>query len=177
MRLVEIIAAPPQSIPLSGQGLVAIYPRVNEKQPAVLGIGRPPECAEELDMAGVVVPPHAGVFSALGLLLSPSRVDVSRSALYGDEDVARLARDVKALIATAIDDFAAMDAAATPDIEIKLDARYLGQSHEISGDYGVGTGWDVLAGDFHRLHERRYGFSRFGEAIEVRASFVARRFA
>ena len=37
--------------------------------------------ARRLGMAGVVVPAHAGVFSALGLLLAPPRVDVSRSVL------------------------------------------------------------------------------------------------
>ncbi len=35
--------------------------------------------AKRLDMPAVVIPPHAGVFSALGLLLSPGRHDLART--------------------------------------------------------------------------------------------------
>ena len=41
--------------------------------------------ARRLEMDGVIVPPFAGVFSAVGLLLAPPRADAARTVLLGDE--------------------------------------------------------------------------------------------
>ena len=115
--------------------------------------------ARSLDMAGVIIPPHSGVFSAAGLLLSPPRVDLAQSRLIrqGDEldpAFARLAHEARARL---------------PDgsIETLADIRYVGQSHEITVPYAVGDGWDVLNRRFQRLHRTRNGFDRPGDPIEV----------
>jgi N-methylhydantoinase A len=124
--------------------------------------------ARALDMAGVVVPAHSGVFSALGLLLSPPRVDEARSVLLGSGD-AGLNREVAAVASAAA---RRLPGAAVTSL---VDVRYLGQSHELTIPYSVGDGWDRLAERFHATHLDRNGFQRPGdpiEAVTVRAAAV-----
>ena len=115
--------------------------------------------ARSLGMAGVIIPAHSGVFSALGLLLSPPRVDVARSVLLRgaaqlDEAVAAVATDAR-------------DRLPSGAIETLADVRYLGQSHEVTVPYEQGEGWERLAERFHDTHRDRNGFSRPGDPIEV----------
>lgn len=129
--------------------------------------------ARRLDMAGVVIPPFAGVFSAVGLLLAPPRADLARSVLVAEGDAAeldaeagRVAADASALLGT--------DTAA---VSVIADVRYLGQSHETSVSYRPGEGWRELAERFHRAHRQRNGFDRPDDPIEVvtvRAEVVER---
>ncbi|MEN8113997.1 MAG: hydantoinase/oxoprolinase family protein [Actinomycetota bacterium] len=115
--------------------------------------------ARSLGMAGVIVPPHGGVFSAAGLLLSPPRIDTARSALLSDdvlldEIVAAVAGDAKSRLPGGT-------------VETLADVRYLGQSHEVTVPYSPGDGWATLAARFHGLHHERNGFSRPDDPIEV----------
>jgi N-methylhydantoinase A len=120
--------------------------------------------ARQLDMAGVIVPPHAGVFSALGLLLAPPRSDAVMGALLepgGDLDAA-----VDSVRTTAVSDLS--NAGSAPvSVECTVDVRYRGQSHETSITYGQGDGWGVLADRFHIAHFDRNGFARTSDPIEV----------
>jgi N-methylhydantoinase A/oxoprolinase/acetone carboxylase beta subunit len=104
--------------------------------------------AAGLGMSTVIVPPRAGVFSAVGLLCAPRRHEVVRSVGRGGVDGAR--RD-------------ALDAARAlggPDAALStmFDCRYAGQSHEITV---------VSVDGFEAEHERRNGFRRDGVTIEV----------
>jgi N-methylhydantoinase A len=120
--------------------------------------------ARRLDMAGMIVPLHAGVFSALGLLLSPPRQDWARTVLASEaasvdgalkvlEQIAR-----RRLIEDGVERIA---------VRSSVDVRYRGQSHEITVDYEPGDGWEVLAGRFHSSHARRNGFARTEDPIEA----------
>lgn len=131
--------------------------------------------ARRLDMAGVLVPARAGVFSALGLLLSPPRIDVARSVLLTRADWEQLDAAVRSLAAAAEAELQAAGADAEV-VSTFVDARYLGQSHELTVPYAAGDGWDVLGARFHRLHGDRNGFSRPTdpiEAVTVRAEAAA----
>jgi len=120
--------------------------------------------ARRLDMAGVIVPRHAGVFSALGLLLSPPRLEGARTVMTEDQDHMD---DV--LVAVAEQATAALESSGVPQVEVltAVDVRYRGQSHELAVDYQAGEGWDALAGRFHRLHVERNGFARPEDPIEA----------
>jgi N-methylhydantoinase A len=130
--------------------------------------------ARRLDMAGVIVPPYSGIFSALGLLLSPPRADAALSVRLDDGE--RLDAEITAVIAVAEQRLAAggsTSAAATAH----TDVRYLGQSHETTVPYAVGDGWDNLVGRFHQMHQERNGFARPDDPVEVvtvRADAVGR---
>ncbi len=130
--------------------------------------------ARRLDMAGVIIPPFSGVFSALGLLLSPPRADAARSNLLESGEM--LDSEVDAVIAMAEGRLVAggADVAATSSF---ADVRYYGQSHETTVPYAPGDGWDEMLGRFHAMHQERNGFARVGDAVQVvtvRAESVGR---
>jgi N-methylhydantoinase A len=116
--------------------------------------------ARSLGMSGVIIPAHSGVFSALGLLLSPPRVDEARSVLLraGDEDLDAEVASVGAEAARLLPDAA---------VSTLVDVRYLGQSHELTVPYRDGEGWERLAERFHAAHLERNGFNRPDDPIEA----------
>ncbi|MET1002105.1 MAG: hydantoinase/oxoprolinase family protein [Acidimicrobiia bacterium] len=99
--------------------------------------------ADALGMPAVIIPPRAGVASAVGLLCSPRRQEVVQSAPADPADVA--ARAVARVGVGA-------------DVEIAYDCRYVGQSHELTV---------AEPGDFPAEHERRNGHARPGAPVEV----------
>jgi len=121
--------------------------------------------ARRLEMAGLVIPAHAGVFSALGLLLAPPRVDVARSVTVGDG--AAFDAAIAGVMAQAAEELAATSPGTRPQVTAYADTRYRGQSHETSVPYRPGEGWACLAARFHRAHRQRNGFDRPGDPIEV----------
>ncbi len=110
--------------------------------------------ADALGMATVLVPPRAGVLSAVGILGSARQHDVVRT-WPGRTDHDGLA--------AAIDELSSEAAAAlgsTDDVEVtaELDCRYVGQSHELR----------VPSVDaFEAEHERRNGYARPNTPVEV----------
>jgi N-methylhydantoinase A/oxoprolinase/acetone carboxylase beta subunit len=107
--------------------------------------------ADRLGMRAVVVPPRAGVFSAVGLLCAPEQRELVQSwatpcateGLAGAR--ADLADRVRALLPGG-------------HVTSWLDCRYAGQSHEL-------TVAEIAA--FPAEHERRNGFARPGAPVEV----------
>ncbi len=127
-----------------------------------------------LGMASVIVPNHAGVFSAVGLLLSPTRVDVTVPSLdLEPDDVDRLsARATEA----ASEQFTAAVGSTPEAVELVAMARYAGQSHELAVPIDRAGGGDRLVESFGFVHEQRNGFQRQGDPVElvaVRATATA----
>jgi N-methylhydantoinase A/oxoprolinase/acetone carboxylase beta subunit len=110
--------------------------------------------ADALEMPVVIVPPRAGVLSAVGLLCSPGQAHVVESWPHPG-DATGLADAVDRL-ATVVRE--RMVAAGGVTVHTAVDCRYAGQSHEL-------TVPDVAS--FHAEHERRNGFSRPGAPVEV----------
>jgi len=109
--------------------------------------------AEALGVAAVIVPAGAGVLSAVGLLTSPRRREVVRSwPTPGDLD--GLDDALGALAVSA----GAEIGAPSADVATFVDCRYHGQSHELT----VPT-----VDDFAAEHERRNGYRRDGDRVEV----------
>ena len=115
--------------------------------------------ARRLEMPRMLVPPHAGVFSALGLLLSPPRGDAARSVLLVPADGDRLDR--------AVDEVAKAVRRPGRVVRTLVDARYVGQSHETTVEWAPGDRWDHLVETFHNEHRVRNGFARIGDPVEV----------
>ena len=115
--------------------------------------------ADRLGLAAVVIPPRAGVLSAVGILAAPVQHDRVRTwPTPADHEglagaLAELGREtVAALVADAgggVDDV---------ELVLALDARYEGQSHELRVD--------ALA-DFPERHRRHNGYDRPGHPVEV----------
>jgi N-methylhydantoinase A/oxoprolinase/acetone carboxylase beta subunit len=110
--------------------------------------------AEAVGMGAVVVPPRAGVLSAVGLLCSPRQRDLVRSwPAPGDHSGLPAARAGLAEQART-----AVGADAEVDVATFVDCRYAGQSHELT----VAT-----VEDFDEEHRRRNGYARPGAPVEV----------
>jgi len=134
--------------------------------------------ARSLDMAGVIIPPYAGILSALGLLLSPPRVDAARSVLLLEADDAALEAAVASVRGEAVARFEeAAGRSESAGVTCRVDVRYRHQSHELTVPYLQGDRWDDMAARFHELHRVRNGFARVtdpAEVVTVRAEAVGR---
>ena len=122
------------------------------------------ELAESLGIPRVVVPAHAGVLSALGMLVADCVRDYSASLLDKDAGAVfdRLAR-------TAASD---MRRQGFPEFDLvrTLDMRYEGQSYEINVP-------ESRRREFNEIHEKRYGYrhpDRAFEAVTARVRAVGR---
>jgi N-methylhydantoinase A/oxoprolinase/acetone carboxylase beta subunit len=112
------------------------------------------ELAERLEIPAVIVPRHAGVLSALGMLVADCVRDYSQSVL------ARPAATAFAeLEARAAEDFADQGFGEVV-YERSVDLRYRGQSYEIT------TPWRQRE-KFHDLHRQLYGYDHRGRQVEL----------
>lgn len=103
----------------------------------------------------VLVPPLAGVLSAVGLLAAPVRADRSRTA----------PTPLSELDPTLFDDLAAAAVeevawAGSPVVSLSIDCRYDGQSHELHVPVAASDPPAAVARRFAAEHERRNGFTR-----------------
>lgn len=122
--------------------------------------------ARSLGMEGVVVPPHGGVFSALGLLLAPPRSDVAVSVL-GSEFTIETVTDAFDRVSDRARSTLEAAGHRVARIESVVDVRYRGQSHEIGVPFAKGDSIEGIVGAFHEAHRRRNGFIRPDDPVEV----------
>ena len=127
-----------------------------------------PFLAEGLGIAEVLVPPSAGAFSALGLILADFRHDLIQSVMKLASHMDResleeafLALEGEASRLLSSEGFAAEQMA----VERQLDLRYLGQSYEIA--VPVLQTLESTLSSFHLRHRETYGYAAEAEPIEV----------
>jgi N-methylhydantoinase A/oxoprolinase/acetone carboxylase beta subunit len=123
------------------------------------------EIAARLDISTVIVPRHAGVLSALGMVLADVTKDYSASVLKASSEVtvAALAKRLAALVARAHSDLTAEGFPKRRQvIERRLDVRYVGQSYEITVPFDR-----EYRSTFDREHHRRFGYSNPDRPTEV----------
>jgi N-methylhydantoinase A len=120
--------------------------------------------ARRLGIRRVLVPPHSGVFSALGLLLATPRADAARTVMLSDGD-SRLGASLSEVGGEAIERFGAMFGRGPEMVSLTADMRYVGQSHELEVP-AVGD-WASIDVAFHTAHRERFGFDRPSETTEL----------
>jgi len=123
------------------------------------------EIAQELQMATVMVPRHAGVLSALGMLVADVTRDYSASVLRPSTTVTL--KDLEAicapLVATAREELSVEGFGPRQQVITRsVDVRYVGQSFEIT----LPLTKDYRA-RFDREHGRTYGYANPARATEV----------
>jgi N-methylhydantoinase A len=123
--------------------------------------------ARALEVRRVVIPPFTGVFSALGLLLSPQRVDSARTVQIGASEAEVLPKVAGDLAEEARARYVDDTGRQPEGVSIVVDMRYAGQSHETPVAYQRSDGWDALSDRFHATHARRNGFARRADPVEV----------
>jgi N-methylhydantoinase A len=114
-------------------------------------------------MTRVLVPPHAGVLSALGLAVAPERRTAIGSVMARLDDMSREA------LASLFERLASRNGSA-PNVQHVARMRYRGQGHELEIVYDPGMPPSALGERFAAMHLRRYGFQ-----LPVRVEIVSVR--
>lgn len=129
--------------------------------------------AEELGMAGVIVPLHSGVYSAMGLVMSDVKHDYIRSRL---SNLARTeAQSVEGeFVALAQNAVAELNAegfgVADIVLERALDLRYAGQGYEITmpvPDELTDSALEDVRRQFDEAHRQMFGHTAPDEPVEI----------
>jgi N-methylhydantoinase A len=137
------------------------------------------ELADELGIGQVVVPPHPGLFSSVGLLFTDLRYDRVRGLVRRLEEI-----DLAGAEAT----FAEMEKEASAELARdgvpperaslirSMDLRYSGQGFELTVPASRPFGHEASTGAanaFHARHRERYGYAAETEPLEVVALRLA----
>lgn len=126
------------------------------------------ELARELGILRVIIPPEAGNFSAIGMLLADIRLDESRTFLRPlapetmaefDRSFAAMEKDIEASLRK---DFG--DVAAT--LERSAELRFVGQYHTVRVPVR-GLDCDALQSTFHDIYRGRYGHAMERSPAEI----------
>jgi N-methylhydantoinase A/oxoprolinase/acetone carboxylase beta subunit len=123
------------------------------------------ELAGSLDIRTVLIPEHAGVLSALGMLLADYTKQYSRALLRRLDSIAEDELDglFEPMMRAARDDLHAGGFSDnSPDLQRSLDMRYIGQSYEITVPFA--PGYRV---SFDDMHQRRYGYHDTKRPCEI----------
>jgi len=124
-----------------------------------------PFLAKLLNIPKVLIPPNPGILSALGMLLADVIKDYSLTVMKRQFDASseELSGSFLALEQRAIQDLAREGIAEKNVIlERSLDMRYEGQSYEIIVPFDGDP-----VGNFHRLHEKTYGYRNEHKSVEI----------
>ena len=128
------------------------------------------QIAAELGIDSVVVPPAPGVFSAYGGLCSALFREVMETALV---PLTETSLDVLERQASAFGDRLSAEFedegadAACLRFHRELDARYLGQAHEITISFPVDATLERITGLFEEEYEREFGRLDRQKSIEI----------
>jgi N-methylhydantoinase A len=125
--------------------------------------------AEELQLAGVIVPATPGVLSALGLTLGERRFEIAQSMIRPLQSL------LEPELQDAFDDLRARSLKDWSTVETYCDLRYRGQSFELEIPYSGLEPLAALETRFHHEHELAYGYSSPSSAVELVALRVAMR--
>jgi len=126
--------------------------------------------ARALGIRRVIVPPAAGVFSALGLLFSPIELALSQAFPRSAHECTplQLQAAFEALEQRAVQQLS--HPRPRVDLQRQMDVRYAGQAFELTVDLPAGpiaaaTITDAIEA-FERDHERTYGHRLEGESLK-----------
>jgi len=140
--------------------------------------------AQQLGVAGVLVPPGPGVLCAMGVLVNDLQADVSRTRIVNEiaaecSAVAdRCYRDLEERARLA---FARQPDGARVTLHRTADVRYLGQNHELTVEAPAGlfdeTALAAVKDNFHAAHRELFGYASLDKKIELVTFRVRARLA
>ena len=120
--------------------------------------------ARSLGMPTVIVPPNPGIFSAVGMILADVVKDYSITVMLRERETGyeQLRELFSPLVERALEEMGSEGFKEEEiTLELSLDMRYEGQSYEISVPFS-----EDYVEDFHRAHERHYGY-RHRREVEI----------
>ncbi|MDG2090179.1 MAG: hydantoinase/oxoprolinase family protein [Gammaproteobacteria bacterium] len=133
--------------------------------------------ANALGMGQALIPRHAGVFSALGMLMAPVKRNLSQSyqCLLSDSNEKTIEEHYSEMEAHALQELNQEQINSSNTlIEYSVDIRYSGQSSSLNLNW---KGLKATAHDFHNLHKKRYGhqLQTEPELVNLRVSVKAQK--
>ncbi|WP_417371787.1 hydantoinase/oxoprolinase family protein [Gelidibacter japonicus] len=122
------------------------------------------DLARELQVSELIIPPHAGVFSAFGMLMSDIRRDYIRTnviTLTNDQKLI-IEKEFKDIENEALSNFE-LDGYGLDDIKFTYyaDLRYAGQEHYVKvllENFSSSTPLKEIISHFHKEHKKHYSF-------------------
>ncbi|NOZ31363.1 MAG: hydantoinase/oxoprolinase family protein [Crenarchaeota archaeon] len=126
------------------------------------------EIAEEINVSRIIIPPYAGVFSALGLLVADYKHSFHTAVVRPVDQISE--EELEALYQS-LEEKASklLDSEGVPEDKRRfiryVEAKYWGQAYTLRLPYRDSL--EKLIEEFHELHMARYGFSNPKERIEV----------
>jgi N-methylhydantoinase A len=129
--------------------------------------------ADENHIVTTLIPPSAGTFSAMGLLVTDLKREYTKTMiqLATEADPEQLNAAYSALEQAGASDLAGQGIAPDEMVVLRqMDMRYCGQSFELTVDVSTGSLEPAelarLVAQFHESHERVYGHSAEEEPVE-----------
>jgi N-methylhydantoinase A len=126
--------------------------------------------AEELGIDEVIVPPSAGMISALGLLVAPlqrtrTATRIVQANHCDDRDIERIYESLEDGVSAELQEMGA----TAEDIRLQrnVEARYVGQAYELPVEVGRPVDVRAIISAFHDIHRERYSQSRRTEPVEL----------
>ncbi|MCX5755894.1 MAG: hydantoinase/oxoprolinase family protein [Gemmatimonadetes bacterium] len=128
--------------------------------------------ADMLGMKRILVPPHAGVLSALGLAIAPERREAATSVM---REARSMSKPEVSALHTGLGKRAS-GAMKGARISAHARVRYAGQGYELDVPFSAREDGAAVARRFVTLHEKRYGFAldRPIEIVAARAAAVGK---
>ena len=122
------------------------------------------DLARELQINEMIVPPHAGVFSAFGMLMSDIRRDYIRTNVVAlqEKQKSLIQATFKEIEQEATDNFK-LDGYRLEEIKFTYytDLRYVGQEHYVKvllSGFNEQTALQTIIDFFHKEHKKQYSF-------------------
>ncbi|MSO73749.1 MAG: hypothetical protein EXQ99_01150 [Alphaproteobacteria bacterium] len=131
------------------------------------------DVAHKLGMTQVVVPPHPGLCSALGTLLTDLRADRARTVIHRSDriDLKRLGAELKDVAHEALAELKRDGLKGEAALAGYLNMRYLGQNFgeliKLSAPEMNRAVFDRAIEDMHRRHQELYGYAMRDRVVEV----------
>ena len=125
--------------------------------------------ARQLHIPTVVVPPHPGNFSTIGMLIAGARIDLARTLVsaLSDDALPAIDHEFNQLEQSARTTMAAELQAPSVYFEHWLEARYRGQTHTVRAAYAKGKGAAAFRESFEETYRRRFGHLNADCDVEV----------
>ncbi len=130
------------------------------------------ELADRLGIPRLLIPPDPGVLSAFGMLVAPIRKEAARSILRTAPEIGSGLDDLFSDLERSALEAMSEEGVPVASVQVhrRIDARYRGQSFELTVD---AADW---VDTFHRAHRARYGYDRreaIVEAVTLRVEALA----
>jgi N-methylhydantoinase A len=134
--------------------------------------------AQELGSPSVLIPPHPGIFSAIGMLYSDLRLDQSRTFMGRIDQIkmADMNTTYEDLESKALSSMSEEGFKGITTILRSADVRYVGQNYEVSTPIPNGSlesKRQEITDNFNKEHKRLYAHYKPDEPVEILTLRVA----